>query len=70
VGHSDSVYEYDPNGDTIENMSLECFYGSAICLDVSHVKYPDWITPDVLQKALDKSGLEIRKGDIVLLLLA
>jgi kynurenine formamidase len=65
--HSDSVYEYDPTGDSIENMPLEYFYGSAICLDVSHIRYPEWITPEVLQTALNKSGLDIRKGDIVLL---
>ena len=65
--HCDAVFEYEPGGETIEHMQLEYFYGSAICLDVSHVKYPDYITKKVLQEALRKSGLEIEKGDIVLL---
>jgi kynurenine formamidase len=65
--HSDSVYEYDPKGDSIEKMPLEYFYGAAMCLDISHIRYPDWITPQVLQQALDKAGLAINKGDIVLL---
>lgn len=62
--HSDSVYEYEPSGESIEQMSLEYFYGSAICVDVSHIKYPDWVTSDVIKEALDKAGLEIKKGDI------
>ncbi len=65
--HSDGVVEYKPGGLTIDKMPLEYFWGSAICLDVSHVRYPKYIEPEDLEKALRKSGQEIRKGDIVLL---
>lgn len=65
--HSDAVYEYNPQGDTIEKMPLEYFYGSAICLDVSHIIYPDWISLEVLQDSLNDSRIDIEKGDIVLL---
>lgn len=65
--HSDGVVEYKPGGATIDKMPLEYFWGSAICLDVSHVRYPKYIEPEDLEEALEKSGQEIRKGDIVLL---
>lgn len=65
--HTDAVYEYDRNGPTIEKSPLEYWYGDAICLDLTSVKYPDYITPDALEKALEGSGQEIRKGDTVLL---
>ena len=65
--HTDAVFEYDRNGPTIDKSPLEYWYGEAICLDVTAIQYPDYITPDVLEGALAASGQEIRKGDTVLL---
>jgi kynurenine formamidase len=65
--HADAVFEYDPDGPTIDQSPLEYYYGDAICLDLSGVQYPDYITPAHLQAALDRSGQEIRKGDTVLM---
>jgi len=65
--HSDGVVEYKPGGLSIDKMPLEYFWGSAICLDVSHVRYPKYIEVEDLKEALKRSGQEIRKGDIVLL---
>ncbi len=65
--HSDGVWEYNPNGPTIDKMPLEYFWGSAICLDLSHIRYPNYIEPRDLEDALEISGQSIRKGDIVLL---
>ncbi len=65
--HADAIYEYDENGPTLERTPLEFYYGEAICLDVSHVRYPTVLTPEVLEAALAASGQEIRPGDIVLL---
>jgi kynurenine formamidase len=65
--HTDAVLEYQEDGASIERMPLGYFYGEAICLDLAHVRHPDWITPDALEGALDASGQEIRPGDIVLL---
>ena len=65
--HTDAVFEYDRNGPTIDKSPLEYYYGDAICLDVSHIQYPDWITETVLEQALQKSGLDIRPGDTILL---
>ncbi len=70
--HTDAVFEYDPpNGPPTIDKSppLEYYYGDAICLDLRSVQYPpDYITPPAaLQSALEASGQEIRKGDIVIL---
>lgn len=65
--HSDATYEYDPEGQYIDEMPLDYFYGPAICLDVSSVSPDDYITPQDLESALEKSGQVIQEGDIVLL---
>jgi kynurenine formamidase len=65
--HTDAVLEYLEGGASIEEMPLEYFYGDAVCLDVSDIRHPDWITPEALERALERSGQEIRAGDIVLL---
>jgi kynurenine formamidase len=65
--HSDGVWEYNKEGLTIDNMPLEYFWGSAICLDLSHIRYPNYFEPKDLEDALSRSGQEIREGDIVLL---
>jgi kynurenine formamidase len=65
--HTDAVFEYDPEGPHLDESPLEFYYGSAVCLDLSFVKYPETITPETLEQALEASGQEIRPGDIVLL---
>ncbi|WP_075967917.1 cyclase family protein [Neofamilia massiliensis] len=65
--HSDAVWEFLPSGPTIDNMDLRLFYGDAICVDLTHIRYPDYIEIRDLQKALEKANLNIRKGDIFLI---
>jgi kynurenine formamidase len=65
--HSDATYEYDPQGQYIDEMPLEYFYGPAICLDLSHISPDDYITPADLEEALERSGQVLGEGDIVLL---
>lgn len=65
--HSDGVWEYNPNGPTIDNMPLEYFWGSAICIDLSSVPHTRSIEIRDLETAVKKSGQEIRKDDIVLM---
>jgi len=65
--HADAIFEYDPAGPTLDGMRLEYYYGSAVCLDVSTVRYPDYITTEALAAAEESSGAKIRRGDIVLL---
>ncbi len=65
--HTDAVFEYVPGAPTLEYTPLEYYYGQAICLDVSHVRYPKYVQVSDLKGALEKHGLEIQQGDIVLL---
>lgn len=66
--HVDSIDHLDPTSDlSIDEMPLDWFYGSAVCLDLSATEYPDPITVDNLQTQLDESGLSIEEDDTVLL---
>lgn len=65
--HSDGVWEYNPAGATIDKMPMEYFWGSAICIDLSHIPASRYIETKDLEEALRKSGQEILRGDIVLL---
>jgi kynurenine formamidase len=65
--HADAIFEYDPNGPSLDRIGLGYYYGNASCIDVSHVRYPDFFTPEVLEGANEAAGSIIRRGDIVLL---
>lgn len=64
--HTDALLEYIPGGPGLDVTPLEYFYGEAVCLDVSAVRYPDHITPESLEEASARAP-EIQSGDIVLL---
>lgn len=75
--HVDAIYEYDPAGPRLDKMPIEFFWGPAVCLDVSDVKYQDpdpegkgYATAAVIRRAeerlKERSGESIRPGDIVL----
>jgi kynurenine formamidase len=65
--HADATFEYAADGVPVDHTPLEYYYGDAICVDVSHVHYPDYITVDDLRAAVAAGGQEIRKGDILIL---
>lgn len=65
--HCDAVWEYNPKGATIDKMPMEYFWGSAICIDLSHIPASRYIESKDLEQAVRKSGQEIMNGDIVLL---
>lgn len=54
----------DPSAQTIDQMSLDLFFGPAICLNVSAVPEKSDVTADNLDEALAKSGLELHGGDL------
>lgn len=65
--HTDAIFEYDPDGPSLDVIPLEFYYGEAVCLDVSDTRHPDYITPEVLDSAERKCARNVRRGDIVLL---
>jgi len=67
--HVDSFSHFDPRPEalTIDQMPLELFYGDAICIDVSDKEPHTDIDAKDLDESLARSGLELKKGDILLL---
>jgi kynurenine formamidase len=64
--HVDALKHLDPRdgAPAIDEMPLDTFYGPAICIDVSHVQPPDYITAEDLERAL---SVELNPGDALLL---
>lgn len=65
--HSDAIWEFNPDGPTIDRMDMKMFWGSALCVDLTSVRYPNYIEPSDLEKALDEADLKIVPGDIFLM---
>jgi kynurenine formamidase len=70
--HVDAPVHFDsrPDAASIDQMPLERFYTSGICLDLSHVPLRHAVTVPEMEVALAASGQEIRSGDTVLLHMA
>src|SRR5215216_6743459 len=68
--HSGTHFDDRPGAATIDQIPLENFYTSAICLDLSHVPLKHAITVPEMEAALKKSGQEIRPKDTVLIYMA
>ena len=70
--HVDAPVHFDPRpgAQSIDEMPLEKFYTSAICLDLSHLPLKGQATVPEMEAALAASGEEIRPGDTVLLYMA
>ncbi len=67
--HVDAPVHFDarPGAASIDEMPLERFYTSAICLDLSHVPLRHAASVPEMEAALAASGQEIRPGDTVLI---
>jgi kynurenine formamidase len=65
--HTDAVFEYDESGPHLDESPLSYWYGPAICLDLAPMTADTWITEEMLRESLDRSGLAIERGDIVLM---
>jgi kynurenine formamidase len=70
--HVDAPTHFDPRPEalSIDQMPLEKFYTSAICLDLSDAPLKHCITVPEMERALAVSEQEIRPGDTVLLYMA
>lgn len=70
--HVDAPIHFDdrPGAATIDEVPLENFYTSAICLDLSSAPLKHAITVDEMEAALEKSGQEIKPKDTVLIYMA
>ncbi|WP_448609745.1 cyclase family protein [Geodermatophilus sp. URMC 60] len=66
--HVDSFSHLDPapGAETIDQMSLDLFYGPAVCLDVTGFQPQTDITAEDLDRIESESPVEVQRGDIVL----
>lgn len=67
--HVDAPLHFDPSPTalSIDEMPLEDFYGSAICLDLSHIPPKGHITEEHLEEAWRRTGIPIAPNLIVLI---
>jgi kynurenine formamidase len=67
--HVDSISHIDPTpgAPSIDKIPLDWFYTEGICIDLSHIAPKGTYTVEDIKAALDKHGLEIKKGDTVLM---
>lgn len=70
--HVDAPVHFDPRPGalSVDQVPLERFYTSGICLDLSHVPLRHAAAVPEMEAALEASGQEIRRGDTVLLHMA
>ena len=66
--HVDALSHLDPRPEapSIEKMPLALFYGTATCIDVSHAEPQTYINASDLDNIVARTGLDVRKGDILL----
>jgi kynurenine formamidase len=64
--HVDAYFHMDPDGDTIDRMPLDLFFGKAVCLDLTHIPDLGEITVEELEAAERAAGVRI-DGHIVLI---
>lgn len=67
--HVDAFSHLDsrPGAATIDQMSLDLFWGDGTCLDVTDVPPREYIGAERLERALAASPAELRAGDVLLL---
>lgn len=67
--HVDAISHLDPRDDapTIDEMSLDTFFGPATCIDLSHKEPRSYILAEEIETAVQKAGVEVSEGDTLLL---
>jgi kynurenine formamidase len=65
--HVDAYSHINPQGATVDQMSLDQFYGQAVCWDLTHIQPKGTIDVQEIEQAKEKSGVPFNRGDIVLL---
>ncbi|MGF1472569.1 MAG: cyclase family protein [Rubrobacteraceae bacterium] len=67
--HVDALNHLDPREDApaIDEMELDTFYGPATCIDLSHKEPRTYISAEELEAAVQQAGVEVGRGDTLLL---
>lgn len=65
--HVDSFSHLKPGAESIAEMPLDLFWGTGICLDLSDAGDNEYITPEQMDAALDKSSQDLQPNDVLLI---
>jgi arylformamidase len=65
--HVDAPMHFYSDGGSIDTQDLQKFFGQALLLDVSHKPLRRPVDLPLVEEALQRDGLEVRSGDIVLI---
>jgi arylformamidase len=65
--HVDAPMHFYPDGGSIDIQDLQTFFGEAVLLDVSHKELRRPVDLPLVKEAIQRDGLEIRSGHIVLI---
>ena len=64
--HVDALYHTNPSGASVDEMTLDMFFGKAVCFDLTHIPDLGVIDVEDLEAAEEKCGVAV-DGHIVLL---
>jgi kynurenine formamidase len=65
--HIDAPFHMCPDKGKLETVKLEKLVGEAVLMDFSHLPVEIEITSDELEKLVGERGIEVKKGDIVVI---
>ena len=63
--HVDAFFHMNPNGQSVDEMPLDLFFGKAVCFDMSHIPERGKITVADMERAQEAAGVTV-DGHIVL----
>jgi kynurenine formamidase len=63
--HMDAKRHFHPDGETMDMYDIGYFMGEALYLDLSNREWDEEVSPEHFEKALIRTGEEIKEGDIV-----
>lgn len=65
--HVDAPYHLHPDGEYVDEMSLDLFHTPGKAIEVTHREPGEYITVDDLDEACDSAGVTIESGDTLLI---
>jgi len=65
--HVDAPTHFHAESESIDQQDLDRFFGEAVLLDVSDKEPGRPVDLELVKQALERDGLEVRRGDIVLI---
>lgn len=65
--HLDALSCCDPDDESVEQMSLDLFWGPGTCIDISHMPPQARCNAAQIEEAVERCGADVRPGDVLLI---